>query len=430
LDDILYSSSLNHSQSNIDAYADAVRRYGTGVEIYYQAAKNDYQAARTTYDAGFDEYKHSDRAESQEATVALIGDTTSVVRGVSKAVKSASDLIQYYQDQLTIHGAEVGGTTLTHLSTLNGDTGATNVELSSLLSAARAIQDGKNALVSDDRTIAERQASLDKLSDPPDPIDLRTAELNVRTRQEAVDDARANLADYSVRAPFDGKVAAVVSLKRGDAVTTGTALGTIITDQPVAKLSLNEVDVAKVKVGQKATLTFDVIADLSISGSVIDVDTLGTTSQGVVTYGVKISFDTTDERIKPGMTVSASIITDAKTDVLAVPNSAIKTANGSSYVEEVEGATAAQADDPAGILAPQGVKRVPVETGLVGDTETEIVSGLAEGDLIVSRAITAATAASSQNRSILQAAGGRAAGAGGGGNFRAGGGNAVFVGGR
>lgn len=430
LNDMLYSSTLTGGQSNIDAYHDKALLYDKRADLYYQAASDDFKAARASFDAGFDAYKLSNRSESQDQVGALIDDTSDVVLKIAKAIKSADNLIQFYADQATLHNAKVSPITTAHIATLDDDTGATNAEASSMLSASTSIQNAKNAIVSADRSIAERQASLDKTQEPPDPLDLRTAELNVRTREEAVSDAKAELGDYSVRAPFDGTVAAVAALKRGDAVSASTVLGTVITTQPIAKLSLNEIDVAKVKIGQKATLTFDVVADLSITGQVIEVDTLGTTSQGVVNYGVKIAFDTGDDRIKPGMTVSAAIITDAKIDVLTAPNSAIKSGNGGSYVEEIDGATAADADDPAGILAPNGTKRVMVTTGLANDTETEILTGLAEGDLIVSRTITAAAATTAQSRSILQAAGGtRAAGAAGAaGGFRAGGagGNATF----
>lgn len=422
LNDILYGTTLNGNQSNIDAYHDAALRYDKRADLYYQTASDDFKEARAAFDAGFDEYKLSSRTESQDMIGALVASSADVVGKVAKAVKSADNLIQFFDDQATLHGISVGSVTAAHLATLDTDTGLTNSEAASLLAASTALQDGKNAIVSADRSIAERQASLDKIQAPPDALDLQSAQLAVRTREEALSDARAKLADYTVRAPFDGTIAAVADLKKGDAVSPSTSLGTLITSQPIAKLSLNEVDVAKVKVDQKATLTFDVISDLSISGHVIEVDTLGATSQGVVTYGVQIAFDTTDDRIKPGMTVSAAIITDAKTDVLVVPNSAIKSGNGGSYVEEIPGASATDVDNPDGILAPNGTSRVMVTTGLASDTETEIVSGLNEGDTIVSRAITATTATTAQSRSILQAAGGARAAGGGGGGFRGGGG--------
>ena len=67
-----------------------------------------------------------------------------------------------------------------------------------------------------------------------------------------------------------------------------------------------------------------------MSGVVTEIDPIGAISQGVVTYDIKINFDVVDERVKPSMSVSAAIITDTKQNVLVVPNSAVKSKNGSS----------------------------------------------------------------------------------------------------
>ena len=164
-------------------------------------------------------------------------------------------------------------------------------------------------------------------------------------------------------------------------------------------MTLNEVDVAKINVGQKATLSFDAISDLSIAGTVSEIDAVGTVSQGVVTYAVKISFDTQDDRVKNGMSVSASIITNIKQDVLSVPNGAIKTKNGTSYVEIFD--TPLQTPIAGAVGSPSVVapKQQIVTTGLASDSITEIVSGLKEGDQVVSRTITGTTSTTSAKKS-------------------------------
>ena len=426
LDDILYGSEMNHSQSNIDAYAGAAKLYDPRADGYRTDAADAYAKARASYDANFDAYKASSRTDSNAQVETLISQTYDTTRDISDALKAANNLIQFYVDQTTLHGATPVALAATQISDLNGDTSKVNGHLTDLLNSSKAIQDGKDGLVADDRTIAERQASLDKTLAGADPLDVQSSQISVQQRQNALYDAQQTLADYSLRAPFDGQIAAA-PVKKGDSVSSGTTLVTLISPTSIAQLSLNEVDIAKVAVGQKADLTFDVLPDLSITGTVIEIDTLGTVSQGVVTYGVKIAFDTQDERIKPGMSVSASIITQAKTDALLVPSSAVKTSGGSSYVEEVEGATAADAANAAGITSAAPLKRVSVQAGLSNDTQTEIVSGLNEGDLVVARTVTATTTATpAQSRSILQAAGAGGGNAvfrgGGGGGFRAGGG--------
>jgi len=108
----------------------------------------------------------------------------------------------------------------------------------------------------------------------------------------------------------------------------------------------------------------------------------------VVSYTVKLSLDTTDNRLKPGMTVDAEIIVDSKQDVLLVPNSALKSQNDSYYVELV---APQEITNLANLKNPVALKQVPtrqsVKIGLADDTNTEIVSGLKEGDYVVIRTI-------------------------------------------
>ena len=163
----------------------------------------------------------------------------------------------------------------------------------------------------------------------------------------------------------------------------GSAIATIVTKQQIAELSLNEVDAAKIKLGQKAIMTFDAIDGLEITGRVADLDTIGTVSQGVVTYNFKIVFDTQDSRVKSGMSVNATIITDSKTDVLSIANSAVKTdANGGYYVQTLDAAGQPQART--------------VQIGLANDTSMEITSGLSEGEIIVTQTVSSSNTTATQ----------------------------------
>ena len=169
---------------------------------------------------------------------------------------------------------------------------------------------------------------------------------------------------------------------------------------------MNEIDVAKVKTGQKVTLTFDAVSNLTITGQVAEVDAVGTVSQGVVTYIVNIAFDTQDDRIKPGMSVSAAIITEAKSNVLLVPNSAVKSQNRTSYVEIVDGddKSLALTANVSGTILNNSPRRQQIEIGTASDEFTEITSGLNEGDVIVTRTIqpTAQTAQTQQQSGGLR----------------------------
>lgn len=249
-----------------------------------------------------------------------------------------------------------------------------------------AVQQKENAL-------ADAQA---KLQSGYDSLDIQSQQLAVNQQQNAVNDAMKKLADYSITAPADGTIA-TISIQVGDTVASNASAATFISQQRIAVISLNEVDVAKVKVGQKSTLTFDALPDLTISGQVAEIDTIGTVSQGVVSYSIKISFDTQDDRVKPGMSVSASIITDSKVDVIVVSNAAIKSnTNGGSYVEILEGDNSAVAQSSNnGVVSPTSPVQKIITTGLSNDTSTEIISGLKEGEMVVTRTITSSSTTSS-----------------------------------
>ena len=271
---------------------------------------------------------------------------------------------------------------------LQNYTGTTNSNLASLLSIITTIKNDKEAIISADRTIAEKTEALNKLLAGTDPLDLQTQELNVQQKENALLDAKQNLRDYYVYAPFDGVVADLGVIK-GDSASAGTAVATMITAQKTAEISLNEVDVAKVKVGQKATLTFDAVSDLLMTGQVVQIDSIGAVSQGVVTYNIKIAMDTQDDRIKSGMSVSTNIILDTRIDVLVVPSTAVKSQAGAKYVEVLDESSATSVGSSSQAYYSTALPtKVSVTVGESSDSETEIISGLSDGDRVIVRTVS------------------------------------------
>ncbi len=169
------------------------------------------------------------------------------------------------------------------------------------------------------------------------------------------------------------------------------------TGNPLAAFNVSEVDVSKVKIGQKVTITLDSISDKTFTGVVASVDKVGSTSNGVTNYPVVIKFDTTSPEILPNMSATANIIIDSKSNVLVVPTSGVTTTSGQSTVR---------------ILRGGNPESVSVETGLSSDTQVEIVSGLSEGEEVVT-GIVSQTTSSSSTRSVFSTGG-----FGGGGNVR------------
>lgn len=252
---------------------------------------------------------------------------------------------------------------------------------------------------------------------------LDAAEKGVTASEQALVAAQADLANEqttankrNVTAPISGTVNSI-NIKNGDdigKISSGTThvspiiIGNLNTMK--AQVQVNEVDIPKVKNGQKVMLTFDAIDGFTATGKVEKMDSLGTITQNVVTYNVTIDFDNLDERIKPQMSVSASIITDVKSDVLTVPNSAIRTQGSNSYVEVMKGGS-------------QTPEQAFVQTGLANNTNTEITSGLNAGDVVVTQTISGNSNSNTNNSGSGSNRGGGFGvpgfgGGGGGGRFR------------
>jgi len=409
---VLYDRNVEGGNDNITEYGNlADQDFRFEFKQLTNRAEEDYKTAKNTYDPNFETYRGI-RLDASRDEIVLIIETTEKTSGLlAQAIKSEQNMIDALISNINDEANKQGhkGIIPQQVTAYKNSIGTSLSNLNSILSS---LGSARRSIVSAQRSLEDSALS--------DPIDIRSQENTVAQRQAALQDAKNNLANYAIRAPFTG-IVAKSDIKVGDSASGSTIIATLLTKQTIAQISLNEVDIAQVKVGQKVTLTFDAVEDLTLTGQVVEVDSLGTVSQGVVTYNIKIGFDTQDERIKSGMSVSAAIITDSKQDVLIVPNSAIRSANDGSYIEipgdKLDSQSLANISNSTGISLSSATQRQKIETGLSNDTMTEIKGGLSEGDLVVVRTITASTqTTTSQGQNSLFPVGGRGTGAGGGGN--------------
>src|SRR5258708_1774829 len=193
--------------------------------------------------------------------------------------------------------------------------------------------------------------------------------------------------------------------------STTQKLGSVTMEQGglQASVNLSEIDVTKVSPGQKVTLTLDAFPDKTFTGRVLTIDTNGTVSSGVTTYPVTIGLATALNNIYPNMAVNATIITNVKDNVLVVPSGAIQTSGGQSTIR---------------VLKNDQIQTVDVVTGDSSDTQTEISSGLNEGETVVTGTVKtgAGTSGGTTGNSPFSGGFGRGFG-GGGGGIRVGGGH-------
>jgi HlyD family secretion protein len=218
-------------------------------------------------------------------------------------------------------------------------------------------------------TLQQAQAGLAKLTAPATDTDLAIQQAAVAQAQQALTQAQLSLEYATLRAPFAGIVTAV-NIVPGSTVNASTpAVGLMGRNPMHVNLKLSENDVVKVQLGQPATLTIDSLSDWRAEGQVSYIAPASETSNGVVTYAVRINFSDSDPRVRVGMTANLDIVTARKDNVLLVPNSALLP-KGSGHVVQV--------------IGPDGkAKEVDVQTGITDATQTEITSGLSEGMKIV-----------------------------------------------
>lgn len=413
-----YDLSSNRTQWNADILANMFSDSSdidnkTILQTLAQSAESFYNTALNKYNTSLASYQDVSRFSTNLILDQILSDTIDTANAVSDTLQRELNFISKVIDISKTQNQSLSSAVTTMQTNAKSYLSNTNTIINNLLSQKKSIDSAKQSITSYEQNITLLEVGNPKGDNP---ISLQISTRNITKQEADLNQQKADLADYTITAPFAGVVASL-PVKTGDTIGTGTTVTTLITDKKIATLSLNEVDAAKIKLGDKATLTFDAIDGLSLTGSVIELDTLGAVSQGVVSYSLKIGFDTQDPRVKSGMTVNAAIITNIKQDVLVITGSAVKTQAGSSYVMMFNPPLSNTGGNQGIISAIVPINQV-VETGLSDDTNTEIVNGLKEGDQIVSRVITA----TANNLTATQSAPSLF----GGGGARTTGGNATF----
>lgn len=233
-------------------------------------------------------------------------------------------------------------------------------------------------------------------------------EISVQQKINSLSDAKEDLEDYYIKAPFEG-VVTDLAVEAGDTISQTNVLASVITKNMIASITLNEVDAAQVQVGNKAILAFDALPDVTAEGEVSKVDTIGEVESGVVSYGVEITFEAPSEYLKPGMSVNSEIQIESREDVLVISSSAIQTDDeGNEYVLIIsqDDASPSQIEETSVEMSLGNrsatnkaslnrFKRIQIETGISNDTQTEVIGGISEGDVIV--VSSSASSSSSDN---------------------------------
>lgn len=206
-------------------------------------------------------------------------------------------------------------------------------------------------------------------------------------QKESVSKAQTNLGYAIITSPIDGIVLSK-EVEEGQTVAAAMETPTLfiiaqdLTDMQVIA-DVDEADIGGVKEGQRVTFTVDAFPDDLFEGKVTQVRQEATEESNVVTYEVVISAPNDDLKLKPGLTANVTIFTNERDGVLAVPSKALRFAPNENLLAEGESITDCEGKDKVWMREGRNFKAVPVKIGVTNGTYTEIISGLKEGDAVL-----------------------------------------------
>jgi HlyD family secretion protein len=377
---------------NYAAYQDLV--IGSSEEAMVASMISDAQKNYTTsynkYSESLNDYRITTRYSEENVIMALIEETLDAVKTMAQSAKDEQNLLDTVSAVAKNESGSIPSTISQYQTSVSNYISKLNSHISSLNSAQNSIETYKQSLENYQEELENTKTY--------NPLDIASQQNTIKQRQATLDDAKESLANCYIRAPFNGVVAGV-DIEKGQSVSNGATVATIIAEKQIVEIALNEVDIANVKIGQKSTLTFDAIEDLTISGEITQVDVLGSTSSGVVSYNVTILLDTQDDRVKSGMSTSATIVTEVKSDVLMISSSAIKSQGDVYYVLMPNSEESIDTTDitTSGVVLTKSMQTQQIEIGIANDSMTEVTSGLEEGDIIISKTVTSSSSSSSKS---------------------------------
>jgi len=216
--------------------------------------------------------------------------------------------------------------------------------------------------------LAEDELALKKAGYTKEQI--QTQEAKVKLAQASLENIRALLKKAALSSPISGLVVKIES-KQGEFVSAGETVLSVISEADFEiECFIPEIDIGKVKLSDSAEVVLDAYEGVEFTAFVSSINLAETLIEGVSTYKTILQFKEGDERIKPGMTANVDILTAKKENVFLVPQRAVVSKNGSSFLKKV--------------MPDNSFVEVEVEIGLKGsDGNIEIVSGISQGDKII-----------------------------------------------
>ena len=209
---------------------------------------------------------------------------------------------------------------------------------------------------------------------------IKQTELVVEAAKKELKNAEESLQDYKFLAPYDGVVLSS-DFRIGEQASGSTGIS-LISDEFIVKVTISENDIFKISEGDEAFVTLDAYSELEFNGKVASIIPISTNDGGIISFEVLIEFESGEDiDIYYGLSANASIITQKAEDVLYVPIQSVYKEDGKSFVDLLTTFDV----DPENIR--EAIKKVEITTGINDYLYIEVISGLKEGDIIVTSRI-------------------------------------------
>ncbi|MCX6794605.1 MAG: efflux RND transporter periplasmic adaptor subunit [Candidatus Falkowbacteria bacterium] len=235
--------------------------------------------------------------------------------------------------------------------------------------AEQSINNANISIRSKEIALSQAKNDYNDLIAPASESDLASARSQLTSAAISVDKAKYNMEQATLTSPIDG-VIAMLNYKTGDIILSDSAktMASIINNDTLfIEANIEEADISKLKVGEKAQVTFDAVDGVNLTGEISFISlTSETSANSIVTYLVRVILSNTGAtQIREGMTATIEFVTAEAPGVLAVPVAAVHNIGGKPAVEKVDGTIA------------------NVTTGFTDGKKVEVISGLNEGDVVI-----------------------------------------------
>lgn len=320
------------------------------------AKPEEIAAARASYEAALAKYNQLLAGPSQDDLTVARASLDKAQIAVQKA-QAEYDKVAWRDDI----GTRAEAVTLQQ-ATIDYNSALASFNLKTVGPAQDQIKSAEAALYNAQKALNDKQNG-------PSDTDVALLREQLKQSEASYEQARLSLYNAVLRATFDGVVLSVAAFP-GEQMGGGAA-AVVVVDPTSVRVDANvdEMDVSKIRSGQPVVLTLDALSGARLTGKVATVAPSATIVQGVATYPVSMNVDPADSaRLKGGMTVGVSIVVEQNSNVLIVPNRAVRTTGKNRWVE---------------VLVDGKAEQRQVRIGMSSDQFTEIAGGLELGEQVV-----------------------------------------------